>query len=100
MGTEGHAAMAYTAFFDEIEYLYGDGVIDWEIMEANYWADTQEDGDRKRRRQAEFLVHQFFPWQLIQEIGVINPAIQTQVREILQSFKVQTCVEVYSKWYY
>jgi ssDNA thymidine ADP-ribosyltransferase, DarT len=77
-----------------------DGVIDWEIMEAHYWADTEEDGDRKRRRQAEFLVHQFFPWELIQEIGVINTTIQAQVREILQSFKVQTPVGVYSKWYY
>jgi hypothetical protein len=100
VGADGHAAMEYTAFFDEIEYLYGDGVIDWEIMETNYWADTEEDGDRKRRRQAEFLVHQFFPWGLIEEIGVINPIIQTQVKEILQKINVHTPVRVYSKWYY
>ncbi|AFZ58290.1 DUF4433 domain-containing protein [Anabaena cylindrica FACHB-243] len=100
VGADGHAAMEYTAFFDEIEYLYADGVIDWEIMETNYWADTEEDGDRKRRRQAEFLVHQFFPWRLIEEIGVFNTTIQTQVKEILQKINVQTPVRVYSKWYY
>ncbi|MEH2467821.1 type II toxin-antitoxin system toxin DNA ADP-ribosyl transferase DarT [Nostoc sp.] len=100
VGADGHAAMEYTDFFNEIEYLYLDGIIDWEIMEAYYWADTEEDGDRKRRRQAEFLVHQFFPWQLIQEIGVINTTIQAQVRQILQNFKVKTPVGVYSKWYY
>ena len=69
-------------------------------MEATYWADTEEDGDRKRRRQAEFLMHQFFPWQLIQEIGVINTTIQTQVREILYKINIQTPIKVCSKWYY
>ncbi|MEH1902869.1 type II toxin-antitoxin system toxin DNA ADP-ribosyl transferase DarT [Nostoc sp.] len=100
VGTDGHAAMEYTAFFDELEYLYADELIDWEIMEATYWADTEEDGDRKRRRQAEFLVHQFFPWQLIQEIGVINTTIQTQVREMLYKINIQTPIKVCSKWYY
>ncbi|MEA5583637.1 DarT ssDNA thymidine ADP-ribosyltransferase family protein [Nodularia harveyana UHCC-0300] len=96
----GHAAMVYTAFFDEIEYLYADNVIDSEIMQAKFWNDTAEDGDRKRRRQAEFLVHQFLPWGLIEEIGVINTIIQTQVKEILQKINIQTPVKVYSEWYY
>ncbi|MBE9200263.1 MULTISPECIES: DUF4433 domain-containing protein [unclassified Nodularia (in: cyanobacteria)] len=100
VGADGHAAMAYTGFFDQLVYLYADNVIDWEIMEAKYWADTEEDGDRTRRRQAEFLVHQFFPWGLIQEIGVINSTIQTQVKEILQNFNIQTPIRVYSEWYY
>lgn len=69
-------------------------------MRAKYWRDTEEDGDRKRRRQAEFLVHQFLPWGLIEEIGVINSTIQTQVKEILQKFNFHTPVRVYSKWYY
>ena len=28
-------------------------------MQSRQWADTLEDGDRKRRRQAEFLVSAF-----------------------------------------
>jgi hypothetical protein len=67
--TDGHAVMGYTDYFDELQDL---AAIDWEIMEAKYWADTDEDGDRKRRRQAEFLIHQFCPWTLIEEIGVIR----------------------------
>lgn len=96
--TDGHAAMSYTKFFDEIgDILYA---IDWEIMQAKYWINTEDDGDRKRRRQAEFLVYQFFPWSLIQEIVVINATIEKQVKEILQNFNVSTSVRIYSQWYY
>ena len=96
--TDGHAAMAYADFYTDLEAL-GD-VIDWELMESKFWFNTEDDPNRKCRRQAEFLVHQFFPWHLIQEIGVINTTIQIQVREILQSFNIQTLVNVYSRWYY
>lgn len=41
-------------------------------MGERYWNDTPEDGDRKRRRQAEFLVYTSLPWRLIEEIGVIS----------------------------
>lgn len=64
--TDGHAVMEYSCFYDHLDLL--GFVIDWDIMKDTYWADTPEDGDRKRRRQAEFLVHQFCPWRLITEI--------------------------------
>ena len=96
--TDGHAAMDYTSFFTDLEDLEYE--IDWDIMEEKYWSNTDDDPDRKRRRQAEFLVHHFFPWHLIREIGVMNTKIQIKVREILQKFNKQTPVEVYSEWYY
>jgi len=39
-------------------------------MQARYWSDTNTDNDRKRRRQAEFLVHNFFPLRLVEAVGV------------------------------
>ncbi len=96
--TDGHAAMDYVDFYTDIEALAYE--IDWDLMESRYWSNTEDDPNRKCRRQAEFLVHQFLPWHLIQEIGVINTKIQIQVREILQRFNKQTPVEVYSEWYY
>lgn len=95
--SDGHAIMSYTQFSDDLENL---DMVDWEIMEARYWNDTEDDNDRKRRRQAEFLVHQFCPWALITEIGVINGSMQAQVRQILQNFNHQPTVKVYSNWYY
>ncbi len=96
--TDGHGIMSYTQFSDDLEDL---GMVDWQIMEAKYWNNvTDDDNDRKRRRQAEFLVHQFCPWRLITEIGVINTTIETQVRQILQNVKYQPPVRVYPNWYY
>jgi len=95
--TDGHAVMQFTDFFDDLDYL---GAIDWDVMESRYWSDTNEDNDRKRRRQAEFLVRNFFPWELITEIGVINYTIQSQVENILQNFTDQTPVRVHKDWYY
>lgn len=96
--TDGHAIMAYSDFYDDLDALAF--AIDWELMESRYWSDTEEDPNRKCRRQAEFLVHQFCPWTLITEIGVISSTIQTQVRQILQNFKHQPTIRVYSNWYY
>jgi hypothetical protein len=96
--TDGHAVMEYTSFYDDLEALEYE--IDWELMESKYWFDTEDDPNRKWRRQAEFLVHQFCPWTLITEICVINNTIQTQVQQILQNFNHQPPVMVYSHWYY
>lgn len=95
--TDGHAVMAYADFYDDLQRL---DAIDWTLMKSKYWSNTLEDPDRKFRRQAEFLVHQFCPWTLITELGVINNTIQTQVVQILQNFKQQIPVKVYPSWYF
>ncbi|MGH2354596.1 MAG: type II toxin-antitoxin system toxin DNA ADP-ribosyl transferase DarT, partial [Chloroflexota bacterium] len=78
--TDGHGAMAFTAFFDDLAQLDG---IDWDVMRSRYWNDTDEFPDRKRRRQAEFLIHEFMPWGLIGEIGVCTAAAKAKVEEVL-----------------
>lgn len=95
--TDGHAIMAFSEFYDDLKDL---SQIDWQIMRAKYWNDNNDDNDRKRRRQAEFLVHQCCPWTMIKEIGVINSNIQTKVEKILQNQKHQPSVKIYSQWYY
>jgi hypothetical protein len=95
--TDGHAVMEFTTFFDDLNYL---GALDWDVMESDRWNDTDEDNDRKRRRQAEFLVGKFLHWELIEEIGVINSTIQSQVENILQNFTDRTPVRVHKDWYY
>ncbi len=97
--TDGHAVMiGYISFYDHIQEL--NNVIDWKLMQSKYWSKTEDDPDRKCRRQAEFLVHQSCPWTLITEIGVQNHTIQLEVQQILQNFHYQTPVQVYSDWYY
>ncbi len=96
--TDGHAEMApLTDFYDDLQHL---DKIDWEIMKATYWHDTDEDPDRKRRRQAEFLAHDFFPWNLVGAVGVHSQAIADRVREILEKAKHKPDVQITRDWYY
>ena len=96
--TDGHAIMAYSEFYDNLSDL--ESVIDWQLMKSQYWFDTEDDPNRKCRRQAEFLVHEICPWNLIQQIGVINHTIAQQVQQILTNFNLQTPVNIYPRWYY
>jgi hypothetical protein len=66
-------------------------------MQETYRYDTTEDGDRKRRRQAEFLVHRFFPWTLVDEIGVMTRQMAHDVQQILQTSAHRPQVTVYQR---
>ena len=79
--TDGHADMAFSEFYDELEAL--ETSVDWDIMRSTYWNDTDQHPDRKRRRQAEFLIHEFFPWEAIICVGVKDGDIKRDVEAIL-----------------
>ncbi len=95
--TDGHAEMAISHYFSDLADLHR---IDWRLMQSKYWHDTDQDGDRKRRRQAEFLVHNFFPLRLIESIGVINQSIANQVTGLLHQLPVKSPVTIHRDWYY
>lgn len=93
--TEGHADMAFTDFFDDFEHL---GRIDWPLMESKYWFATDSDPDRSRRRQAEFLVHNFFPWTLVTNIAVYDASKEKAAIAILKG--QSPTVQIRKGWYY
>jgi hypothetical protein len=95
--TDGHAEMDISQFYTDLDDL---NKLDWQIMGEKFWNDTLKDGDRKRRRQAEFLVHRFFPLPLIESIGVINRTIAQQVAGLLQPLAQKPTVQVLPAWYY
>jgi hypothetical protein len=95
--TDGHAYMAFSQFFNNLVNL---NQLDWNIMREKYWNDTAEDGDRMRRRNAEFLVHRFLPWSLITEIGVMNDRIARDLTTILEPTAYRPKVTVCPHWYY
>ncbi len=94
--TDGDADMDLSDFFDDLGNL---NKIDWKIMQAEYWADTDDDGDRKRRRQAEFLVHRFAPWSLVVKIGVLDAGMAKRMTEVLGGAETPL-VSVERGWYY
>jgi hypothetical protein len=97
--SDGHGITALTKWYDDMNKL---DQIDWEMVYQRYWKDNLEDMDRKRRKQAEFLVHRFCPWALIAEIAVINESVKMQVEAILSGFdeKMQKLVAVKPEWFY
>lgn len=63
------------------------------------WKNTQEDNDRKRRKQAELLVKDFFPWYLIETIGVYDKAHKEVVKQLLVQPN-DPIINIEPKWYY
>ena len=96
--SDGHPVMNYTIFYNDLRKL--DQKIDWEVMQARYWSDTQEEPDRKRRRQAEFLVYKYFPINLLTTVGVFNREILEDVTCINERFDYVIDCQIRRDWYY
>ena len=53
----------------------------------------------KEGKQAEFLMYEFFPWELVEKIGVHNDTIRDQVIEKLGDRALPE-VSIERDWYY
>jgi hypothetical protein len=98
--TDGHAAQNISSFFDNLKDL---NQIDWKLMKEKMWNNTLQDTDRTRRRQAEFLVKDFFPFQLVHKIGVFNDRNKNFIISILRSNGKENMVKYVSierNWYF
>lgn len=95
--TDGHPTISYSNFYNDPADLIH---IDWNIMKARYWHDTDQEPDRKRRRQAEFLVYQTVSWASFLGIGVINTNMKARVEEILSNAQQNIEVKVKTEWFY
>ena len=70
------------------------GRIDWKAVQTTYWSECKES------KQAEFLVEGFFPWELVQQVGVISRDLQKQVTKVLRAASYKPSVEIKPGWYY
>lgn len=98
--TDGHGIPAWTKYYSDLADL---NKVDWGMVYQRYWADEPlGDSDRQRRKQAEFMVHRFCPWSLIQRIAVINTAVKAQVEGIMAGFGagLRRLVTLEPGWYY
>lgn len=96
--TDGHAVVDFTEYFDNLADL---NQVDWGVVRGRYWHDHPDyDPDRKRKRQAEFLVHQACPWEQIEEVGVFNHSMQQSIINLLKNFTQKPTVNVRRNWYY
>jgi hypothetical protein len=97
--SDGHGLARFTSWYDDLAQL---DQVDWDLVAARYWADTPDDNDRQRRKQAEFLIWRSLDWSLIESIGVLNRQVKLDVEAVLGQYphRPQPRVEVKSEWYY
>lgn len=91
--TNRNAGAWYTDFYADLDEL---GRINWEAVQSTDFRDPGiKDG-----KQAEFLIHEQFPWSLVEEIGVLNQKIATSVETAIGSSDRQPRVRIRPDWYY
>lgn len=74
-----------------------------QLDEVNWAAVTANDfrqANIKEGKQAEFLVHESFPWEFVENIGVISDAVSLQVANATRAAGHQPKIEVRGDWYY
>lgn len=77
--------------------------IDWDAVASTDFSNTSytPSGNQvKEGKQAEFLLHDAFPWSLVQRIGVASQAIAVKVHAALGGAAHQPPVSVQPNWYY
>jgi hypothetical protein len=97
--SDGHGLARFTDWFDDLKQLDD---VDWQMVNQRYWSDNLNDMDRQRRKQAEFLMHKLCPWEIIDEIVVIDRSMERQVQVILDGFPraLRKSIRVERSWYY
>ncbi len=96
--TDRNAALTFASFYKDTNQLQD--VVDMPLMRERMWNNTPDDLDRMERRMAEFLVHRFFLWELVQYIGVANVEVKNYVDGLLQNSGQDVTTEVRTNWYY
>lgn len=97
--SDGQGIANFTRWFADLRDL---AEVDWSATYARYWKDEPEDMDRQRRKQAEFLVHRFLEWDLIEAIGVVGRQAAVRVDAVLASSapEFRREIRVRPAWYY
>jgi hypothetical protein len=91
--SNGNAGARYTPFFHDIDKL---DVLDWKAIDETDWRDPIV----KERKQAEFLVHGSFPWELVERIGVVDEKMAEQVVDAIRNADHKPQIVVARNWYY
>ncbi len=91
--TDRNATTDYATHFDDLADL---DKIDWSVMPLRIWNDPVV----KELRQAEFLVHDVFPWSAIHAIAVMSLAMRERVDALLAASSSRPPVTVRPDWYY
>jgi hypothetical protein len=70
--------------------------LDWPAIQSTDFRDAQV----KERKQAEFLFHERFPFELVERIGVKSLEIHARVTEAIAGSRYRPVIEICPQWYF
>jgi hypothetical protein len=91
--TDRNAGSYCVSFYDKLADLEA---VDWNAVTARDWRDPLV----KEAKQAEFLILDSLPWDLVQEVGVIDRRTLGRVSHIIENASYKPLVSVQRDWYY
>lgn len=86
-------------YFEDRCSLDALGEIDWTAVQTNSWGGGGL-GSLKEGKQAEFLLESFFPWRLVERIGVYSNRIFQKVTADIHSAAHKPPDKIIKEWYY
>ena len=89
--TSSNAVSGYFNAYSDITQLSN---LDWDAINARDWR------GRRDGKQAEFLVEESFPWNLVRRVGVYSPQIRARALAAMEEADHQPLVEIKRDWYY
>jgi hypothetical protein len=88
-----NAGAVYAQFRSNLDYLHE---VDWAAVAATDFRSEQV----KEGKQAEFLVRDFFPWDLVTRIGVRSIGTESKALAAFSAATHHPKIEVRPGWYY
>jgi hypothetical protein len=89
--SDGNAGAAYTEFSNSLAFLDS---LDWSVIRSDNWAKLAH------KKQSEFLVADFFPWQAVSHIVCHNEETASQVRLMTVRQAHIPLIQANRSWYY
>lgn len=77
-----------------------DALVDWPLMRATMWANTESEPDRRERRMAECLVYSQVPWAAFTEVAVKSAGSRRKALAALLKAQPQLPITVRPSWYF
>ncbi len=95
--TNRHSKIGYAEFRNNLKDL---SIIDWDVIKGERWNNTPTEYDRQEKKQAEFLVHQRMPIELVRGIACFNDKIFHIIQQTLLENNKTIPVRKMPSWYY
>ena len=91
---------AGSEFFDDYSSWNQLDRINWDAVQAQKWAGRDVPLSIKEGKQAEFLLENFCPWEIIKRIFVYSESVCRQVEALLAPVSHKPLIEVRPDFYY